>query len=251
MSVGSCRATYLGVRIMTQLKHKLSATMLFGIYCALGGWGASGAPSLSVSLYAPEQKTSPLRITKFEYNVDSVQVVLVNVSDKPVVSVAVIGLMSLPPECTESRQSGVTGTIGGVIHPLLIPPGRDGITSRKNSPFNPANLVMSAKHFAAGGSLQVQVGVVEVEFADGTKWRLPNESLRRPLDESLASANAAKCPDAAKTSEMISLIHQVRFNSSVHVVTPEDEGATSSTSIPQLLFSCVLHDSRAECPGQR
>jgi hypothetical protein len=110
-----------------------------------------------------------VRIVGFDYGQEAVQVSLSNASDKLVADVRIVGVIIAPPGCAaEPRHVSDIGGYTCVDHPLQIRPRGRAVTSLENSPFNPGDLVVTAQHFEYV-SLHVQVGVLEVDFADGTK----------------------------------------------------------------------------------
>jgi hypothetical protein len=73
-----------------------------------------------------------------------------------------------------------------------------------------ANYVFLARGLKAA-YLHVQVGVAEVDFADGTKWRPQTELRPTLLDPSLVAADEGKCPDVAGVIEALKSIHVVEL----------------------------------------
>jgi len=218
--------------------------------CFVFGAHAEGpAPVINISLLAPEQKDSPLHILSFEYKVDSLQIVLSNASSKSVVGAAIVGVMAVPPGCvTDATKSSGTGTIGGSIYPLRIGPHETRVTAREGSPFGPAGLIMFARDFSAGGYLQVQVRVLEVDFADGTRWR--EDKSQALFDSSVVEADSGKCPNADRVAKALTYIKQVKFDLNLEREKSAD-GDSRGGGIPRLSFACTLEGTKAVCPGRQ
>lgn len=53
---------------------------------------------------------------------------------------------------------------------------------------------------------------MDVDFADGTKWRPHEELPRTPFDPSLSDADAGKCFAAAAVTKALSMIDGVTFD---------------------------------------
>ena len=187
------------------LRRPIAWFTLVFCFAQVASAGAA-TPVINFSVYAPAQAESPLHISKIEYNHLKFQMTVSNTSDKAVIGVAIIGLVGVPRGC--KIGSFGPGFIGGSVVPLTIPPHESKGTSRHSSPFNVGNVVDSVKIFGAGGILHLQVGVVEADFADGTKWFLkPNlkrqEVFLALLDPSLVDADGRTCPDLETMSKAL------------------------------------------------
>lgn len=221
--------------------HRLSVFVFRVVALVLGALRyAVAAPAINFSIYAPEQRDSPLHIVGLKYEEGFITTVLLNATDKSIAGVEIIGVEQAPLGCgAEPRR--IVG-VGSSVEPLRIAPRERVVTSGHGAypGFNAAFLVFDARRFEAA-SLQFQVGVWEVDFVDGTKWR-PHDALpETPFDSSLVDADAGKCPDAADVSKALSTVEGVRFDRRVEKPTYRDDP-------PRLLFSCSLEASHAFCP---
>ena len=225
---------------------------LYLVFCFAFALPAQKTTSvITFSVYAPAQAESPLHISKIEYNQSNFQMTVSNASDKPVVGVAIVGLVGTTHSCKIGSVKAMA--LGGSVRPLTIPPHESNVTSQHNSPFNVSAVVMSAKDFGAGGILHLQVGIVEADFADGTKWiwkpNLKREEVMGALfDASLVGADGRTCPDLETMSKALEELHGVVFDS--RITTLSSTGADRTTGMPQLSFSCTLRGPRAVCPGR-
>jgi hypothetical protein len=212
-------------------------------------------PTITIALYAAPQQESPLQILGFNYGTGEVQIEVSNTSSKPIVRSRLVAVLLSPYGCPAEKTS-ITTRLGGVLYPLRIAPHSKGITSRTTSPFSPATLIMSAKDLGAGGYLHVQVGVLEVDFADGTRWRwnegLPSESdgllPSGPFDAKLLEADHVQCPDAVGVRNAWTPVMKVEFKSKSVSKQGSGEMPTEPDAVPKLVFSCTLHESSAVCP---
>jgi len=233
-----------------QLSRIFALVLCLSWACLACAGTASSA--ITISVYAPEQAESPLHVSKIQYNVDGVQMVVSNASGKDVVGVAILGVAGVPRGC-KVNEHGYIG-VGGSVFPLTIRPHESALTSGNSSPFNTASLVMAAKHSSAGGFLHVQVGIVEADFADGTKW-IWKPNLRREevfgalFDPSLLDADGQTCTDISTMSKALEEFNgRVRYDP--RFASPSPAGEDGATGLPQVLFSCRFDGSEAVCPGR-
>jgi hypothetical protein len=214
----------------------------------VGAAPTTSPPRVKISIYAPKQKNSPLRITGFRYNDSAIQVVLSNDSNKVVTSFIVVGTLSVPPGCSPTTPQ--PGETGGGLQDLRIGSKETRTTTKDQSPFSPSSLVIGSKEWQTA-YLHVQAGVVEVDFADGTKWR-PYEGLPvDPFDRSLDEADAGACShsDSSSIVEALGRVSKVGFESRTKPVEQDvPKSAEGSAAVPYLVFSCSLNDSMAACP---
>lgn len=206
---------------------------------------AVAAPVISIFIYAPVQEDSPLHVVGFQYDEGFIKLALLNVSGKSIASVAIIGMAQAPPGCAAEPRR-VVGIGGGSVEPLRIAPHERVVTSRGSyAGLSAGVLVFEARRWEAA-SLQLQVGVFEVDFEDGTRWRPHRELTRAPFDPSLVDADAGKCPDAAAVWRAWSTADGVKFDHQVEKPSYGDDD--ESGHLPRLHFSCSLEGSHAVCP---
>jgi hypothetical protein len=213
---------------------------------------AIAAPRITISIYAPLQKGAPVHIVGLDYGEEKVRIVLTNVSDKAVADVVVVGQMVALPGC--AAEPGHVIDIGGtyVDHPLQIAPHGRVVTSPDNSPFGPGDLIVDTRQFDYRYA-HVQVVVLEVDFADGTKWRWKSGRSRDEvyppvLDEALLDADAGKCPDAAAVAQALGTFGgEMGYDRKME--KPSYTGDEGADVPPHLLFSCRLEGTKAICPS--
>jgi hypothetical protein len=226
---------------------KLGVLALFGVLLCVAAAPRLYAadPTVTIALYAARQEQSPLQIVGFKYGIGNIYIEVSNTSSKPIVGSRIFAVVLSPSECP-IEKTGITMRLGDTLSPLRIAPHSKGITSGK---FSPGVLIMSAKDLGAGGYLHVQVGVVQVDFADGTVWKwgegLP---LSGPFDVTLLHSDRVRCPNAADVRKAFASVRDVDFNSQIVFREPADERSRESDAVPRLAFVCTLHESSAVCP---
>jgi hypothetical protein len=203
---------------------------------------AAAAPVLNFSIYAPVQHDSPLHIVGLHYDERGVHIDLSNDSDKVIVGAYIVGINVVPLGCAAGPREGyqVTGLAG--FDQLRMGAHERAVASREGS-VSASQLVSNARHLETA-YLQFQVGVVEADFADGTKWRT-REYPQTPFDPSLADSDAGKCPDATAAIKALSMTDGVQHPGRFEKPSFEDENGT--TDPPRLRFSCSLEGSKAFC----
>jgi len=205
-------------------------------------------PVINISIYAPVQKDAPLHIVNLHYDAFSVQFVLSNISDKSVVNAKIGSVFVAPDGCgADPNRLLVLGGVGigaDNVDELRISPHESAVTFPRDhgdiSPVLPPSILVRNAQRLATAYVHVQVGVVEVDFADGTKWKLQGGMPKTLFDPSLANADDGKCPDASAAIESLRVIDGVKFDGR----DDEDSGGDP----PHLHFSCSLEDSKAICP---
>lgn len=203
---------------------------------------------LTISIYAPEQKASPVRIVGFRYKDDAIEM-LDNRSSKTVVGVDIEGTESAPSGGSpQVRQlSGETG--GGARH-VKIPPHRIAVTLPINSPFSPSSLVLAARD-SQTAYLQIQAGLVKVDFEDGSTWSPDTVTPTTPFDPSLVEAEAGTCSNANAlvVVEALAKVTKVGFEAKVARAENPLANPEVKDKVPSLVFRCSLNDSLAMCPS--
>ena len=204
---------------------------------------AATSPVVAFSIYAPAQKNSPVHIVGLRYDYNSVIFDLENASDLPVDGIGIFAVAIAPRGCaTEPRKTMFAAD--AQVRPVRIGSRGTAEASGADSELQIGNLVFFARSSKAA-YLHVQVGIAEVDFADGTKWKPQTELRPTLLDTSLVAADASKCPDAAGVIEALQSIHVVGADRSVQ--GPSYGDPDGGTSAP-LYFSCRLEGSNGTCP---
>lgn len=206
----------------------------------------ASAPEVGFSFYAPIQKDSPVHIVGLRYDDPTVVIDLENISDVLVDGVGIFAVAIAPRGCgVEPRKTlGVADT---QVRPVRIGPRGTGEASGNDSTLDSGGLVFSARYLKAA-YLHVQVGVAEVDFSDGTKWRPQIEPGQTLFDASLLAADDGKCPDVAGVADALKSIHVVQADHRVD--GPSYGDPTEGTPAP-LHFSCRLEGSNGYCPQAR
>lgn len=211
---------------------------------------AGGPPVISFSIYAPLQKDSPVRIVGLNYGEHGVQFTLSNVSERATVGVALTGIIIVPSACL-AVQGHVPSFMSLGNAKFRLGPGEKRLTTTRDGyGLPPQTLVGNAGHLQAA-YLQIQVGVVEVNFADGKNWKA-DEELRpaptRPIDPSLAAADVGKCSDAPAVIRALRATEGVKLDRGVEKVSYGDDPGGSAP--PRLFLSCTLGGPIATCPSR-
>jgi hypothetical protein len=218
----------------------------------------AAAPVISFSIYAPVQKESPVHIVGLRYDKLSMQFALSNDSDRSVVDAKIVAVAAAPPGCpTDPNRSDLNTDlrIGADNVPQVIIGPHQSVTFPREHGFivpvlPPQILVDNARHLAAS-YLNVQVEVVEVDFANGTKWTRHERDDERPygiylpFDPLLVDADARKCADVADAIRALNTTDGVRFDRRVEKPSYGDDGVSTPS---RLFFSCRLEDSKVVCP---
>lgn len=199
------------------------------------------SPALQVVVSAAIQEGSPVHIVGILYAPEALRFLLKNNSDKTVESVIITGTIEVPDGCSLDKPDQDYAAGGHLTH-LRIELRQQSKTSMREAPFDTSGLVLAAKELRAA-SLYVQVGVIEVDFLDGTRWR-PNPYLF--LRPALSKNNVASCSDLAGTLAALTQIDAVGFGSAVQLRIAEDPKAVATVS-----YECLLEDRKAICPGQK
>lgn len=211
---------------------------------------STGASAVKFSIYAVAQKDAPLlRIVGLKYNFDEIQLVLANNTNKTVTGAEIEGRITAPRGC--SVVEPMTGVLasGPDLKNVHINPRQE--LTVKPSPLGLAALVWAAQYEKAAGA-QVQVEVTEIDFADGTSWRLdpdprlPTGHPTAPFVPSLLEADAGMCSSPTKVVEALL---NVNGTGSRDGMTPL-EGSTvivEGETIPHIVFECTLEGPSASC----
>jgi len=173
---------------------KLWLALTLAVLTCIEAVSATAPLVLTISIYAPEQKASPVHIVGFRYKDDAIEIVLDNRSSKTVVGVEIVGTESAPSGCSPQVTQPSAETGGGAGQ-VKIPPHRTAVTLPINSPFSPPSLVRAARD-SQTAYLQIQAGLVKVDFEDGSTWSPYTEIPMTPFDPSLVEAEAGTCSNA-------------------------------------------------------
>jgi hypothetical protein len=208
-------------------------------------YGGDISPSFRISVYAPVQSDSPVRIVGLHYERGLIRLALANESERAVASVAIAGIEIAPPGCGSEPRKRVR--VGGTPEPLEIPPHGTVLTPGQGYPPSfPAVVLMTNARRLEAAALQFQVVVMGVDFADGTRWRSQERLPRTPFDSSIVEADAGRCPNAAAIVKALSAIDHVEFGQTNE--RPSDEQDEGTKALPHLLFQCSLEGVKAVCP---
>jgi hypothetical protein len=215
---------------------------------------AVAPPTVTVSVHAPEQKGSPLRVLAFHYAPGGIGVTLRNNSDKTIVSFTSGALVNIPNGCSQSASAADTRPewgIGSGEVDLQIQPHTTASTPQLAAPLAPARLVTLARD-ARSAYLHVQFGIGSVRFADGTTWEhdKPAAEKRQLLNPGLPKVDDGVCSsnDLSAVLEALSKVTRVRFAGSFSA-TRHTLRELDATVIPHVVFSCSLADDLATCPA--
>jgi hypothetical protein len=236
-----------------------------------------GAPVIHFSFYAPPQKDPPVHIVAFENDESDIQFVLSNASDKPVVGVIVRLVYIAPSGCAleRLRDDRTYESVGGVGYELRVAPHGEAVASRIGIfrldeeppqaasyarltgvtpqgavyPHYPKTAVRRARD-AKAGYLQVQFGVIDVFFEDGSTWpaQISDGYHPEPFDHKLVEAEAGKCTDVATVANALQSVEKVVVEKEAPATSDKISGKSADEgAIPHLRFSCSLKGPKAVC----
>lgn len=253
--------------------------------CMLGS-PVSG-PLIHFSLYAPNQKSSPVHIVGINHDKSELRFVLSNTSDKTVSTVVIAKIDIAPRGCTTQPERGrETFWLVKGHHPggfsVNIAPHSKNVTAgagiymlgtprpKPNYPHWPRSMVNEAKS-AGAGYMQFQFGVTAVFFQDGTTWpdgisflapdKFDASRARTPVSpEEDAKIHAVLSPEvfdpslaeneAAKCASPMAVANALQSvkETVFDVEVPGMPEPRSDTALPpHLRFSCSLDGEKAIC----
>ncbi len=247
----------------------------------------SGAsPTIRFSLYAPEQKDSPVHIVGLEHDQSEIRFVLSNTSDKPVVAVITDSVEIVPRGCSEQPYTEPYRPVrdhSGSGFKVEIAPHAETIAARVGSlhkstlysgppyPDLPKMLVKRAKSLRAASLgvayMQVQFGVTGVFFKDGTAWPSQIAFMMRddyltsnPTPDQLVKAGAVSHPDPfdrslmeaddRKCSDVAAVVSALESVKDIVFASESSDVSNRddvAPTLPHLHFSCQLKGPKAVC----
>ena len=221
------------------------------------------APILAISLFAPQQKETPVHVVGFQNDRSDVQFVLLNESDKSVIGVALGFVYIAPLGCTpqprapDRTEDGYSA--GGF--PVRIAPHGQAVTTGVGAPvigaatprtalFHYPKMIVHVAQSAAAASIQSQVGVIGVWFEDGSTWpahwpqSTPPNNQDLFFDRSLVEAEAGKCANVGAAENAIQSVKRVVFERESPQAIEQDGDKSTP---PHLRFRCSLEGPTAIC----
>lgn len=225
------------------------AFVLFMICLANAGERAG----LKFSIYAVEQKSSPLKITGFkqvlEYP-DELYLAVRNETDTAITDAVIAARMTEPATCSngDSKTAEISGPS---LERFTISPHQE-ITLVRSGPLSFGLLVKTAQ-IQNITAAHVQVEVVEVGFADGRRWRptpdprLSTGSPMRAFVPSLVETDSDLCTAPSSVLKLLSDIQGTRSQSGTKLLQSSTVSVDGNT-IPHIVFECSLEGTTAICP---
>lgn len=232
---------------MATRQSKLLACQLIWLHAFLllliSVTSANGQSTVRISVYGAVQKDAPVRVVGFRYEISRIDIDLLNESEKTISAVR-----PLIGELGCARKHSPTEGVGLGPVAIRIGPHERATLPSNESPLSPTGLVMEAQDWRLT-HVAMQIGVMEVDFTDGTGW-----SSRRQLafDPSPVEADADACPDPSNL-QSAPTVHRIRFqrrNPALVMPTKQRGGL----SVPGVLFTCALSEDEvkgdvvATCP---
>jgi hypothetical protein len=141
----------------------VAVSVLTGVSVAQNG---SPLPVIRISICAPLQADFPVHIVALQYDDHGIHFTFSNGSDKEVVGASLVETYSVPAACARPARGQASMGSFGSYHLRLGPHEKSPL--QQQVAVAAAALVGTA--WKSEVALQVQFGVVEVDFADGTKW---------------------------------------------------------------------------------
>jgi hypothetical protein len=259
--------------------HRITGLPLaLALLSALAAAAQTGpSPTIHFSIYAPEQKDSPVRIVGFGHDRSEIHFVLANTSDKSVAAVIIERMGIVPLGCGARLEPepywpvryhyeatfkvGITPWGRSIVGTPIV--GRHGESVRLRFP----ELTVEQARSTGAAYTQVQFGVTGVSFNDGTAWpagiafmfrdgfRFANasppemEKVRTtvhsdPFDPSLAEADKGRCNDVSSVVNALQSVNHILFDPESPDIANQDDIAPA---LPHVHFSCRLESPNAVC----
>lgn len=225
--------------------------VLLGPVLASGKSGATVAPVVHFSFYAPPQNDSPVNIVGFQHTESELDLVFSNASNKTVASVLVDRVEVPPPGCATETNEGGPGSriLGGGRFLVQIPAHGRAVLSGAQVHY-PKTAVKGAQDLGVA-YLQIQLGVTAVYFEDGSTWPDPIDlHYRSEFDSKLVEGEAGKCVDVAPVVNALKSVQEIVFEHEIPTTTGKGD---DDEFVPHLRFSCSLEGPKAVCrmpPGR-
>jgi hypothetical protein len=238
----------------------MSRNLIFAGLCVAAiclAESTTNAPTVTISVYAPVQKGSPLRIVALHYADDGIGVTLQNDSEKTVVGFSLGDALGAATECSAPQDFGSTrkrmSLLGGKGENLLRILPHATATLLEDSPVDPVAVVFAAKDLRTA-YLQVQLVLGGVRFEDNTTWVYHEPAITEANPQALPepgllSRDKSACSktDASAVWDALEKVTKVGFNDRVRPISDPVAKLGSVTS-PKLVFDCLLDGELAMCP---
>src|SRR5215469_5928320 len=174
--------------------------VLMSILIAMLTTGATGQnkPNVAISVWAVSQPEAPLQVTGFQKSsipTRGIEILLRNVTDQPVKAFRIIA--KLQAACPSGGEAEVWG-FGSALERKLVPPGA---STQAQEQVADATVIGFTKRLKTS-FLHVQVGVLEVELADGTVWKNKFPPGSQLFDPALPQSDANRCSEWPTTAEI-------------------------------------------------
>lgn len=225
------------------MKACVVVTMLLGLACLLAG---ESREELRIHVIVANDSTSPVQITGLQTDShpnNGPTVVLKNVSNKTINSIELAVAQAVPNGCmspdlaAETDSPPVLGYVGFHPEQISLAPTEQVISGEQH--LGPGLLAWHALD-ANARFMQAQIGVVEVQFADGTSW---SHSPQRDIvfSRTLLQADEPSCADLRAQAASLEHIKRVRLKSQFG--SHESDPAALGYS-----FTCTVSENDLLCP---
>jgi hypothetical protein len=203
------------------------------------GATSQAKPSVAISVWAVKQPDAPLQVTGFQRSAVStrgVEVLLRNVTERPIRAFRIIA--EIRAACPESGESEVWGR-GSALDKKLVAPGTSVEAAEQVAD---ATVIDFARRLKTS-YLHVQVGVLEVQFADGTVWTNKSPAGNQLFDPALVHLDAKRCsqwPTPGSELDQLKADATIVRDPSAGVMELRTDG---------YFMTCQLRDGKAFCPS--
>jgi hypothetical protein len=195
-------------------------------------------PSIGVSVFAAGQPEAPLQVDGFQQTATPLRrmkILVRNVTDKAISGFVIAA--AVRTGCSV-KSDAPTIYVGSVLEPTAV--GPHSTVASKESVANVALSIVRKGEIKAG-YFHVQVGVLEVRFADGTTWENKFPDASGLFDPLLMQSEAGKC---AGWPTPASALDQLKITGVVG-----DPSWGSLEIRPKGYFvTCTIKENTAFCP---
>ncbi len=231
------------------MKMRIPLIVITSIWLLVIETAAQSKPAIAVSVFAAPQPKAPLQVVGFRRgNVPSngPEIIIKNTTDKAISGFLLEGVFHAP--CSSQRYPRSFATQGSPLS-ASTPVSAHTTLAVKTHGVDPANFVFAVKHLATA-LVHVEVGVIEVRFADGEVWRIPSrDRLTMLFTPSLADSDVPRCkswPTAASELDDVSpnklVVGRKRHDLPAGKIEKQPGGAVG------YFMTCPVKDGVTYCP---
>lgn len=198
---------------------------------------AATDPQIGISVWAASQPTAPLQVVGFEKSsvfARGVEVRLRNVSEKAINSFRVQG--AFRAACPSSGNAETWGNGSALQKEVVLP----GAFVQAEEQVAGTSVIAMARELKAS-FVHVQVGVLEVDFADGTVWKNRFPAGSQLFNPELVESDAQRCLQWPTPSAIEQLKRDV-------MIAKDPSSGVLELRSNGYFMSCSIRDGKAFCP---